>query len=173
MGSTIWLPLFLQNGYTFRRSRATHLLSTELGPPCGPRLIAEVRWLGDGWDDRWMCACRCLIRRWKNAGAGLLLSWSGIHNSISGWGKLCFGAPLNFPRSEIRVERLGSSLWVMPSAWQLVVRPCWLLSTLDSILSVSGYNILHTPRNVKYFLCEIYLKFSKIAKQPNKLQKHL
>ena len=67
----------------------------------------------------------------------------------------------------------AASLWVMRSALQLVVRPFELLSTLDSILSFSGYNILHMPRNVKYFLCEIYLKFSKIAKQPNKLQKHL
>lgn len=61
----------------------------------------------------------------------------------------------------------------MRSAWQLVVRPFELLSTLDSILSVSGYNILQDAENVKHFLCEIYLKFSEIVKQPDKLQKHL
>ena len=59
----------------------------------------------------------------------------------------------------------------MRSALQLVVRPFELLSTLDSILSVSGYNILHDSGNVKHFLCEIYLNFSEIAKQPDKLQK--
>ena len=76
-------------------------------------------------------------------------------------GKALFWRALEFSPIRIRVERLGSSLWVMPSAWQLVVRPCWLLSTLDSILSVSGYNILQAKQIVKWFLCEIHLNLAQ------------
>ena len=88
-------------------------------------------------------------------------------------GKALFWRALEFSPIRNSGGAFGSSLWVMPSAWQLVVRPFELLSTLDSILSVSGYNILQSEQIVKRFLCEIYLKFSEAVNWPDKLQTRL